>query len=147
MTASVESHARVSPVRIGNRSVGDGQTVYVIAEAGVNHDGSVETAFRMVVVAAQAGAGNGEMSVCPALERPAVNVGSRQEGRLRAGPSVIDCADSPQSIESAMIRAQRLRLRPGRTGCYGNGCAGVRIAEVLIGTQISDRLRRKPITF
>ncbi len=116
------------------------------------------------------------MSVCPALERPAflsrllatdllvgnssagiieapiagtpaVNVGLRQEGRLRAGPSVIDCGESARSIESAMIRAQRLRPRPGWTGCYGNGCAGLRIAEVLIRAKISDRLWRKPITY
>lgn len=56
MTTTVESHPRVSPVRIGKRSVGDGEPVYVIAEAGVNHDGSVETAIRMVDVAAEAGA-------------------------------------------------------------------------------------------
>ena len=125
---------------------------------------------------AQTRARNGQMRVCPALERPAflrqlmaadllvgnssagiieapiagtpaVNVGSRQEGRLRAGPSVIDCGESARSIESAMIRAQRLRPRPGRTGCYGNGHAGVRIAEVLIRTKISDPFRRKPITY
>lgn len=83
----------------------------------------------------------------PIAGTPAVNVGLRQEGRLRAGPSVIDCGESARSIESAMIRAQRLRPRPGRTGCYGNGGAGVRIAEVLIGTTISDRLRRKPMTY
>lgn len=56
MNTTVESHARVSPVGIGKRSVGDGETVYVIAEAGVNHDGSVETALRMVEVAAELGA-------------------------------------------------------------------------------------------
>ena len=125
---------------------------------------------------AQTRARNGQMRVCPALERttflrqlmaadllvgnssagiieapiagtPAVNVGSRQKGRLRAGPSVIDCDESARSIESAMIRAQRLRPRLGRAGCYGIGHAGVRIAEVLIRTRISDPFRRKPITY
>jgi len=125
---------------------------------------------------AQTGAKNGELRVCPAMERPAflrrlmaadllvgnssagiieapiagtpaVNVGSRQKGRLRAGPSVIDCGESARSIESAMIRAQRLRPRLGRTGCYGIGRAGVQIAEILIRTKISDPFRRKPISY
>ena len=44
------------PVRIGDAVVGSGQRVYVIAEAGVNHNGDVDTARRMVEVARQAGA-------------------------------------------------------------------------------------------
>ncbi len=43
-------------VRIGNKLVGDGQPVYVIAEIGINHNGSVETAKRMIDGAVLAGA-------------------------------------------------------------------------------------------
>lgn len=43
-------------VRIGERLVGDQQPVLIIAEAGVNHDGSLEKALRLVDVAADAGA-------------------------------------------------------------------------------------------
>jgi sialic acid synthase SpsE len=43
-------------VRIGDRRIGDGEPVLVIAEAGVNHDGSVERAIQLVDVAADAGA-------------------------------------------------------------------------------------------
>lgn len=43
-------------VRIGSQHVGDGAPVYVIAEIGLNHNGSVETAKRLVDVAADAGA-------------------------------------------------------------------------------------------
>lgn len=47
---------RTPEVLIGERRIGDGQPVYVIAEAGVNHDGRLDDALRMVAVAAQAGA-------------------------------------------------------------------------------------------
>lgn len=42
-------------MRIGNREVGPGNPVFVIAEAGVNHNGSVDTARRLIDAAAGAG--------------------------------------------------------------------------------------------
>ena len=41
-------------VRISAREVGDGQPCYVIAEAGSNHNGSLELAKRLIDVAANA---------------------------------------------------------------------------------------------
>lgn len=46
----------VSSVRIGDRLVGEGQPVYVIAEASANHRGRIENAFKLIDEAAQAGA-------------------------------------------------------------------------------------------
>jgi N-acetylneuraminate synthase len=43
-------------VRIGTSAVGDGAPVYVIAEIGLNHNGSVDTAIQLIDVAADAGA-------------------------------------------------------------------------------------------
>ena len=43
-------------VRIGTSELGDGAPVYVIAEIGLNHNGSVDTAIQLIDVAADAGA-------------------------------------------------------------------------------------------
>lgn len=42
--------------RFGERWVGDGEAVYVVAEAGSNHNGSFEQAIRLIDAAAEAGA-------------------------------------------------------------------------------------------
>jgi len=41
----------VNTVKIGNRLVGDGQPTYVIAEIGINHNGSVDIAKKLINVA------------------------------------------------------------------------------------------------
>jgi len=48
--------AAVTSIRIGEREIGDGRPCFVIAEAGVNHNGDVELAKRLVDAAAAAGA-------------------------------------------------------------------------------------------
>jgi len=45
----------MAEVNIGNRMVGDGHPVYVIAEIGINHNGSLEVAKKLIEGAAQAG--------------------------------------------------------------------------------------------
>ena len=42
-------------IRIGNRLVGDGHPAFIIAEAGINHNGSFEQAKALVDVAVDAG--------------------------------------------------------------------------------------------
>jgi N-acetylneuraminate synthase/N,N'-diacetyllegionaminate synthase len=49
-------HFSTAFVSIGDRRVGPGNPCFIIAEAGVNHNGSVKLAKRLVDVAAQAGA-------------------------------------------------------------------------------------------
>lgn len=43
-------------VKIGDRYVGDGEPTYIIAEIGINHNGSVELAKKMIAGASTAGA-------------------------------------------------------------------------------------------
>lgn len=43
------------PVRIGARKVGDGEPVFVVAEIGINHNGSLELAKRLIDAAIEAG--------------------------------------------------------------------------------------------
>jgi N,N'-diacetyllegionaminate synthase len=43
-------------IKIGNRYVGKGEKCFIIAEAGVNHNGSLELAKKLVDVAVEAGA-------------------------------------------------------------------------------------------
>ena len=45
----------MSTVQIGSRQVGDGQPCYVIAEVGINHNGDIDLAKRLISVAAAAG--------------------------------------------------------------------------------------------
>jgi len=42
-------------VRIGSREVGDGQPIYVIAEIGINHNGDLDLAMRLIDAAVDAG--------------------------------------------------------------------------------------------
>lgn len=46
----------VEPVSIARRRIGPGERTFIVAEAGVNHNGCVDTALQMVDAAADAGA-------------------------------------------------------------------------------------------
>lgn len=69
------------------------------------------------------------------LGTPAVNVGSRQQGRERAA-NVVDVAYDRSAIESA-ARAQISHGRYPRSELFGDGKAGTRIAEVLASAELS----------
>ena len=61
---------------------------------------------------------------------PAVNIGTRQEGRER-GPNVIDVGHDRAAIAEAIRRQVEARARIVPAHLYGDGKAGERIADVL----------------
>ena len=48
-------------MQIGNRKIGEDYAPLVIAEIGINHEGSLKTAFEMVDAAYEAGEDNHEL--------------------------------------------------------------------------------------
>lgn len=75
----------------------------------------------------------------PALRRPTVNIGSRQQGRLRS-ESVIDCEENAAAIGEAIARAltPKMRAVAARShSAYGTpGKISKAIAEVLAGVDL-----------
>lgn len=96
-------------------------------------------------------AGNSSSGIkeTPAFGCPAVNIGSRQLARLRAG-NVIDTDYNAEKIEAALRRA--LYDEPFRALCrtatnpYGTGDAGKKIANVLAAVDLLPALLRKEMT-
>ncbi len=96
-------------------------------------------------------AGNSSSGIkeTPAFGCPAVNIGSRQDGRLRAD-NVIDAPYDCARIEAAIGRA--LNDREFRAVCanaenpYGIGDAGKKIADVLAAVSLDQKLLRKGMT-
>ncbi|GGP08684.1 N-acetylneuraminate synthase family protein [Nonomuraea glycinis] len=73
---------RFGPVRIGDVPVGDGEPVYVIGEIGINHNGDLDLARRLIDVAADAG--------CQAVKfqkrTPSICVPVEQRDQIRQTP-------------------------------------------------------------
>ncbi len=76
---------------------------------------------------------------------PAVNIGPRQQGRLKCGPSVIDSSPGRAAVLRAIRRALRIRVRSDKS-VYGDGRAGERIAAALARLPLNDAFHRKLIT-
>jgi len=87
--------------------------------------------FLRLLVNSTAIVGNSSVAIreCSFLGVPAVNVGSRQQGRER-GQNVIDVPHDRRAIAAA-IREHLTRGRPATDHVYGDGRAGDRIADCL----------------
>jgi len=80
--AEVSNVPRVDVVRVGSTEIGNGKAVFVIAEIGINHNGDVGTARKLIDVATAAG--------CDAVKfqkrTPAICVPPEQASILRETP-------------------------------------------------------------
>jgi len=83
----------------------------------------------------------------PLAGTPTVNVGDRQANRLPGGSAVIACGESPREVKTALRQAMQKRPRRGGRNVYGEGRAGLLIADVLAGTRVSTALLRKQISY
>src|ERR1700751_3359644 len=50
-----QNSGRVCEVRLGTKAVGDGHPCYIVAEIGINHNGDLDLAKRLISVAVGAG--------------------------------------------------------------------------------------------
>lgn len=82
----------------------------------------------------------------PLLRVPAVNVGSRQEGRTR-GDNVVDVAADRAAIEAAIARVLDPRFRENLSGMspYGDGSAAPRIVDALLERRADPGLLNKAV--
>jgi N-acetylneuraminate synthase len=69
-------------VKIGNRLVGDGQPIYIVAEIGINHNGSLDLAKQMIQAAYHAGVD----AVKFQKRTPELCVPPEQRGQMRDTP-------------------------------------------------------------
>ncbi len=47
--------------KIGTKSIGEGSPVFIIAEAGINHDGKLSQAFELIDAASEVERGRGQV--------------------------------------------------------------------------------------
>jgi N-acetylneuraminate synthase len=82
-----------SKIKIGERLVGDGKPVFVIAEAGVNHNGQLQTALELVAVAHEAGADAVKFQLYRAEEQISRAAPTADYQRARTGsPTMLEMA-------------------------------------------------------
>lgn len=85
--------------------------------------------------------GNSSVAIreCSFLGVPAVNIGSRQQGRDR-GANVVD-VDYDRDLIAAAIRRQIDSVRPASDALYGNGNAGRNIADAIARAKLTIEKR------
>lgn len=99
----------------------------------------------MAVAAAMVGNSSSGIIEAPSFGLPVVNIGSRQDGRVRAA-NVIDVGYDRDGILRAIEAATRPELRERLRGLpnpYDSGCASGQIVERLKDVVIDDRLLMK----
>jgi len=103
-------------VRIGERPVGDGARVLIVAEAGVNHDGLLDRALRLADAAADAGADVVKFQMFRAAElvtATAATATYQQAGGVRSQRELLarlELSDSDFACLAAHCRARSIEF-------------------------------------
>ncbi|MCH8807785.1 MAG: UDP-N-acetylglucosamine 2-epimerase (hydrolyzing) [Planctomycetes bacterium] len=105
--------------------------------------------YLRALMAARVLVGNSSSGIIEAAAAgtPAVNVGTRQNGRQTTGRAIVHCGESYVSIRSALSAALRKRVVAGAATPYGDGRAGRRIARILAGVRLSRGLLHKKLAY
>jgi UDP-N-acetylglucosamine 2-epimerase (non-hydrolysing) len=99
----------------------------------------------MALAAAIVGNSSSGILEAASFNLPAVNIGIRQAGRVRAR-NVIDVGNGSDEILGGIKRATDRKFRDslrGLTNPYASGCAASRILEKLKSVEINERLLQK----
>jgi N,N'-diacetyllegionaminate synthase len=89
------------PLLVGTRRIGPGEPVFVIAEAGVNHNGDIDLAQRLVDVASEAGADAIKFQTFKA-----------ENVAASTAPKAVYQLETTDSFESQQEMLRRLELSP-----------------------------------
>jgi len=104
----------------------------------------------MKVAGVMVGNSSSAMIEAPSFGLPAVNIGTRQEGRER-GKNIIDVRHNKQEIvkgiEKALTDDEFLKEVKKYKNPYGDGKTSQRIAEILSKVEITPQLLQKKITY
>jgi GDP/UDP-N,N'-diacetylbacillosamine 2-epimerase (hydrolysing) len=86
----------------------------------------------------------------PSFNLPAVNIGSRQQGRLRA-KNVLDVAHDETDIVNAVTKAlydeDFLKMLKNIKNPYGKGDSAIKIVDILERIEINQKLLQKKISY
>jgi len=150
LLAALEQIARPVVFTLPNADAGARSVARRIEAYAARHDGTAIADnmgtgmyFSMMrIAAAMVGNSSSGLLEAPSFALPVVNVGRRQEGRLRAR-NVIDTGDGSGEIAAAIRRAIDPAFRDSLAGMrnpYGDGGAAARIVDVLRAVPLDDRL-------
>lgn len=132
---------------MGGLAVREAVSRHAINKLLMVHENLGARLYPAVMALAEAMVGNSSSGIIEAasLHLPVVNIGTRQEGRMRSG-NVIDVATTQEAIVAGLRQATSPDFRryvQGVQNVYGSGDAGKLIAQTLAEVDLGPRLIRK----